>query len=72
MLTVGKKAKQSWMKGEDFAAIRESLGYTQVEFARLLDVTSTSISGYEVGRVPIPKVVMVLVKAAKAGKIVLK
>lgn len=72
MSNVGRKAKQSWMKPEDFAKIREALGLTQAELAAKLDITSTTVSGYELGRVPVPKVLMLLLKAAKAEKITLR
>jgi transcriptional regulator with XRE-family HTH domain len=60
------------MKGEDFAAIRVALGHTQVEFAKLLGVTSTSISNYELGHVPIPKMLYLLLTAVKQKKVTLK
>ena len=72
MRDMGRSARTAWMKPEEFRAIRESLGYTQTEFAKALDTTSTSVSAYEVGRVPIPKTLMMLMTAIKTGKIRLK
>ncbi len=69
MADVARKQKTAWMTGKEFAAIREGLGYIQTEFAEKLDITSTTISAYEVERTPIPKTLMLLMKAIKAGKI---
>ncbi len=72
MESVGRKAKLSWMTAQEFAKARESLGISQIDLAAVLDVTKTTISNYERGAIPIPKVIRMLVDAAVAKKIRLK
>jgi DNA-binding transcriptional regulator YiaG len=43
------------MRKEEFRKLRESVGYTQVELAKAFGVYVRSISRWETGEFPIPK-----------------
>jgi transcriptional regulator with XRE-family HTH domain len=50
------------MSGEDLRRKRERLGWTQVDLAKRLDVTTMTIKRYESGKIEIPRVVELALK----------
>lgn len=50
------------MTPAEFCALRDQLGVTQVELARMLGVTSISVSRYETGARPISSTVAILLR----------
>jgi DNA-binding transcriptional regulator YiaG len=42
--------------GKDFAKLRQSAGFTQAQLAREIDVTIRSLTRWETGETPIPKI----------------
>lgn len=53
------------MSGEELRAIRKALRMKQVEFARALGVHPITVSDYERGKKPIPKLVETAAKALR-------
>jgi DNA-binding XRE family transcriptional regulator len=51
------------MTKEELKKRREMLGLTQVAFAKKIGVTATTISRYEVGLVPIPQGMALMLEA---------
>lgn len=48
---------------------REALGLTQTELAEILGFVSNTVSGYETGRLEIPKFMGLVLEALEARKI---
>jgi len=51
------------MKKDELKKRREMLGLTQIAFAERIGVTSTTISRYETGLVPIPQGMALMLEA---------
>jgi DNA-binding XRE family transcriptional regulator len=51
------------MEKEELKKRREMLGLTQITFAKKIGVTATTISRYEVGLVPIPRGMALMLEA---------
>lgn len=69
MSTVGRKAKSSHLKDGEFLKIRTALARQQRDIAEWLDVSVNSVSMMEIGKLPVPKPVAMLMKLAKQGTI---
>jgi transcriptional regulator with XRE-family HTH domain len=56
------------MTGAQFKKLRESIGYSQARLSKEIDVTIRSITRWETGETPIPKIAEISLKhvAAKA------
>ena len=56
------------MTGAQFKELRESIGYSQARLSKEIDVTIRSITRWETGETPIPKIAEISLKhlAAKA------
>ena len=57
------------MEKEELKKRRESLGMTQSEFAGILGFASNTVSGYETGRLEIPKFMGLVLEALEARHI---
>lgn len=53
------------MEKEEFTRIRKKLGFTQVQLASKLHLSSKSISDYEAGKAKIPYLVATIMKMYK-------
>ena len=51
-----------WMTGKQFKELRESIGYTQARLAKEIDVTIRSLTRWETGKTPIPKIAEIALK----------
>jgi DNA-binding transcriptional regulator YiaG len=69
MADVGRKAKQSHLKEGEFLKIRTALERQQRDIAAWLDTSVNTVSMMEIGKLPVPKPVAILMKLAKAGTI---
>ena len=58
------------MTGADLAATRHRLGLDVAKFARALDMSRTTLSGYEAGLAPIPRKVALAVMGLEVSAIV--
>ena len=50
------------MTGSQFKKLRESIGYTQAKLSKEIDVTIRSITRWETGETPIPKIAEISLK----------
>lgn len=57
------------MNKEELKKRRERLGLTQSELAEILGFASNTVSGYETGRLEIPKFLDLVLEALEARKI---
>lgn len=57
------------MNKEELKKRRERLGLTQSELAEILGFASNTVSGYETGRLDIPKYLDLVLEALEARKI---
>jgi transcriptional regulator with XRE-family HTH domain len=57
------------MEKETLKQRRENLGLTQSEFADILGFASNTVSGYETGRLEIPKYMELVLQALEAKQI---
>jgi transcriptional regulator with XRE-family HTH domain len=48
--------------GTQFKKLRESIGYSQARLAKKIDVTIRSITRWETGETPIPKIAEIALK----------
>ncbi len=58
-----------YMEKETLKQRRENLGLTQSEFADILGFASNTVSGYETGRLEIPKYMELVLQALEAKQI---
>jgi transcriptional regulator with XRE-family HTH domain len=57
------------MEKENLKKRRERLGLTQTELAKILGFASNTVSGYETGRLEIPKFMDLVLEALEARQI---
>ena len=57
------------MEKEDLKKRRERLGLTQGDLAKILGFASNTVSGYETGRMEIPKYMDLVLEALEARQI---
>lgn len=50
------------MTGSEFKKLRESIGYTQASLSKEIDVTIRSLTRWETGETPIPKIAELALK----------
>ena len=50
------------MNGSEFKKLRESIGYTQASLSKEIDVTIRSLTRWETGETPIPKIAELALK----------
>lgn len=57
------------MEKDELKKRRERLGLTQTKFAEILGVASNTVSGYETGRLEVPKFMDLVLEALEARQI---
>ncbi len=57
------------MEKDSLKQRRERLGLTQVDFAKVVGITATSVSRYETGAIKIPKYMDLVLEALEARHI---